>query len=264
MASLIPEMASHSILTNVHLPPGVPSTATVRDLLRFAFEECRWFQPAPDGLFEEDEDLDHGRISYSARIAHYDEVHSLCITDQKEQQYLMISTSSRTDFPFVGRITWCVSVDDPSTSGWLDTHLRQVLEVMRRVGSYLAQSGVYEDAQRKKQRFISLPDGFGTEQTSTLRDPSEGLTGLYWRNIFGPPFVRMFGDRLLFLPPSTVEDLGDGLVMVQPYELPTQAMTPEGDAAEERLITVLGPECFYDHARHRKPTRVPELTPPST
>jgi hypothetical protein len=41
-------------------------------------------------------------------------------------------------------------------------------------------------------------------------------------------------------------------------------MTPEGDASEQRLITVLGPECFYDHVHHRKPTRVPELTVPST
>jgi hypothetical protein len=38
-------------------------------------------------------------------------------------------------------------------------------------------------------------------------------------------------------------------------------MTPEGDAAEQRLITVLGPECFYDHEKHRKPTRVPDLSP---
>jgi hypothetical protein len=57
------------------------------------------------------------------------------------------------------------------------------------------------------------------------------------------------------------QELGDGRVLVQPYELPTQAMTPEGDAAEHRLITVLGPGCFYDHEQHRKPTRLPELLP---
>jgi hypothetical protein len=91
--------------------------------------------------------------------------------------------------------------------------------------------------------------------------PGEGLAGLFWRNFFGPPFTRLFGERLLSLPPGTHQDLGGGLVLVQPYEQPSQAMTPEGDAAEARLITVLGPECFYDHERHRKPTRLPVLTP---
>ncbi|QSQ20427.1 hypothetical protein JY651_34995 [Pyxidicoccus parkwayensis] len=135
---------------------------------------------------------------------------------------------------------------------------------MRLVGASLAQAGLSDDTYRKKERFIPNPDGFGTLQTFTLRDPSEGLTGLFWRNFFGPPFIRMFGERLKYLPPDTHRELGDGLVLVQPYALPTQAMTPDGDAAEQRLITVLGPECFYDHEHHRKPTRVPELSVSST
>jgi hypothetical protein len=101
----------------------------------------------------------------------------------------------------------------------------------------------------------------GSIETFTVRDPSEGLAGLYWRNFFGPPFVRMLGDRLQSLPPGTRRELGGDIVLVQPYERPTQAMTREGDAAEQRLITVLGPECFYDTEQHRKPTRVPELSP---
>jgi hypothetical protein len=46
---------------------------------------------------------------------------------------------------------------------------------------------------------------------------------------------------------------------VQPYELPTQAGTPEGEARERQIIAHLGPECFYDHERHLKPTRVLDL-----
>jgi hypothetical protein len=57
------------------------------------------------------------------------------------------------------------------------------------------------------------------------------------------------------------QEFGGDIVLVQSYALPTQAMTREGDAAEQRLITVLGPECFYDHQQHRKPTRVPRLSP---
>ncbi|MBZ4415421.1 hypothetical protein [Myxococcus sp. RHSTA-1-4] len=130
------------------------------------------------------------------------------------------------------------------------------------LGSHLVQTCLGEDLEHKQRRRIPAPDGVGSVRTSTVRDPSEGLAGLYWRNFFGPPFIRLFGDRLLSLPPDTVQQLGDGLVLVQPYALPTQAMTPEGDAAEERLITVLGPECFYDFQHHRKPTRLPDLSPP--
>ena len=77
-------------------------------------------------------------------------------------------------------------------------------------------------------------------------------------------FVRLFGERLLSLPPDTRQDVGDARRLVQPYPLPTQAMTPEGDAAEQRLITVLGPDCFYDHSTHRKPKGLPALPPPPT
>jgi hypothetical protein len=55
----------------------------------------------------------------------------------------------------------------------------------------------------------------------------------------------------------------EGIVLVQPYALPTQAMTPEGDAAEQQLVARLGPECFYDHARHLPPRRVPDLPGPA-
>ncbi|HYI01296.1 hypothetical protein [Hyalangium sp.] len=95
-----------------------------------------------------------------------------------------------------------------------------------------------------------------------MRDYSEGLAGLYWRTFLGAPFLRLFGDRLATLPADYRQELSDELVLVQPYELPTHASTPEGDARERQLISLLGPECFYDHERHLKPTRRPELGPP--
>ncbi|MFP2929244.1 hypothetical protein ACLESO_29390 [Pyxidicoccus sp. 3LG] len=131
---------------------------------------------------------------------------------------------------------------------------------MRLLGSPLAQTAQGEDLGRKTRRLVPLDDGGGLEEVHTVRDPSEGLAGLYWRNFFGPPFLRMFGDRISSLLPGTHQELGGDITLVQPYELPTQALTPEGDAAEERLITVLGPECFHDFRRHLKPTRVPELS----
>jgi hypothetical protein len=99
----------------------------------------------------------------------------------------------------------------------------------------------------------------GEIETFTVRDPSEGLAGLFWRNFYGPPFTRLFGERLASLPADIRQDLEGGITLVQPYALPSEAGTPEGDARERELIAQLGPECFYDHARHLKPTRLPEL-----
>ena len=130
---------------------------------------------------------------------------------------------------------------------------------MRLVGSPFAYSGLEEDVARKRSYWAPAPDGVGEIETFTVRDPSEGLAGLFWRNFYGPPFTRLFGERLASLPADTRQDLGGGITLVQPYELPTQAGTPEGEARERELIAHLGPECFYDHSRHLKPTRLPEL-----
>jgi hypothetical protein len=133
---------------------------------------------------------------------------------------------------------------------------------MSLMGSPLAQSAPEDDLSRKTERWVPLPGGLGQEQVLNVRGYSEGLAGLYWRNFFGAPFLRLFGDRLDTLPPECRQELSDELVLVQPYELPTQAGTPEGDARERQLISLLGPECFYDHQRHVKPARRPELGPP--
>jgi hypothetical protein len=71
----------------------------------------------------------------------------------------------------------------------------------------------------------------------------------------------MFGDRLATLPEDCRESLGDDLVLVQPYALPTEAGTEQGDARERALIEQLGPACFYDHERHTPPTHRPVLDP---
>ncbi len=249
------------ISTFIRLPPGIPSSDIVRELVHLAFREYRWFQPVHYGRAVMHGHLPPGATDYSGLLAYYEEFQSITITAQTERDFLMLMPSQGPEFPFVGKLVWATSLTEAKKAGWRDAHLRQVVEVMRLLGSPLAHTSTEEDLDRKTQRLVPLEDGEGQEEVSTVRDPSEGLAGLFWRNVFGPPFARMFGERLLALPPDTVRELGDGLTLVQPYALPTQAMTPEGDAAEARLITVLGPECFYDHQRHRKPTRVPDLSP---
>ncbi|HYO58659.1 hypothetical protein [Archangium sp.] len=128
---------------------------------------------------------------------------------------------------------------------------------MRLVQSPLAWCALKNDFERKTQRRV--PEDIGLRLTFTLRDYSEGLAGLFWRNFYGPPFIRMFGQRLDALPAECREPLGEDIVLVQPYELPTEADTEAGRARERELISLLGPECFYDHEHHTLPTRRPVL-----
>ncbi len=137
--------------------------------------------------------------------------------------------------------------------------MSQVAALMRFLNSPLAYTAVKDDLLSKTSRLIPAPDGVGQLETYTLRDYSEGLTGLFWRNFYGPLFAEFFGERLRSLPGEFKQELSDGITLVQPYELPTEAGTPEGMARERQIIAQLGPECFYDHEHHRKPTRVPEL-----
>ncbi|WPB74782.1 hypothetical protein KYC5002_37955 [Archangium violaceum] len=137
---------------------------------------------------------------------------------------------------------------------------------MRLVQSPLAFAGLETDLHGKQQRLVhkSIPTDTGkdftwSEEEFTVRDYSEGLPGLVWRNFYGPPFLRMFGERLDTLPTGSRQPFGEDIVLVQPYELPTEAGTEAGMARERELISLLGPECFYDHERRTLPTRRPVL-----
>jgi hypothetical protein len=64
---------------------------------------------------------------------------------------------------------------------------------MQLVRSPLAQAGSNQDLERKKWRLVLDPDELSATERYTVRDYSEGLAGLFWRNFFGPPFVQMLG-----------------------------------------------------------------------
>ncbi len=247
-----------SLNTRISLPPGPVSDAAVQEFLLLAFEEFRWFKPVRYGFFGLDERLESGASVHDILSSYYDERKAITVAARTDRDFFLIMTTKRDDPPFAGAITWVTSVTEAKNPGWRAAHLRQVAEVMRLVGSPFAYSSAEDDIERKTRRLVPCEDGFGHEHVFTVRDPSEGLAGLFWRNFYGPPFTRLFGERLATLPPDTRKELGSGIV-VQPYELPTQAVTPEGEARERELIAHLGPECFYDHERHLKPTRVPEL-----
>jgi hypothetical protein len=254
-------MATQSFDTFFSLPPGALSRAEVRDLFHRVFEQYRWFRPMRYGFANPHEPFDPDDSTYGALLDYYEEHQSITVAARTDRDFLLLAPATADAPPYTGRLLWVTSAKESTKASWRAAHLRQVAELMGLLRAPLVQACLAEDWERKKWRFIPCADGFGQERVFTVRDASEGLAGLFWRNVFGPPFVHLFGERLASLPPDTRQDLGEGLVLVQPYALPTQAGTPEGEAREHELITHLGPECFYDHTRHLKPSRLPQLAP---
>ncbi|MCY1082002.1 hypothetical protein [Archangium lansingense] len=248
--------------SNIDLPPDCPSSAVIREFLRLVFEKYRWFVPMRyEHVPSFEEQLDPDRIDYDALIATYEEHQSLCIAARTDSDFICIfpSTDDSRPYCYNGSILWRASAKWASKPDWRAAHVEQVAEIMRLVSSPLAQASLGEDVERKTRRMIPNEDGHGSTETFTLRNYSAGLSGLFWRNFFGPPFVRMFGGRLASLPEDCRKPLGEELVLVQPYELPTEAGTDQGNARERALIEQLGPECFYDHEHHTPPSRLPAL-----
>jgi hypothetical protein len=250
------------LTTFINLPPGRPSSGVVREFLRLVFENYRWFAPRRyEHVPSFEKQLDPGHIDYGALIATYEEHQSLCVAARTDSDFICIFPARDDSRPYSynGRIIWDASAKLASKPAWRAAHGEQVAEIMRLVNSPLAEASLGEDIERKTRRLIPAENGHGSIETFTLRNYSAGLSGLFWRNFFGPPFVRMFGECLASLPEDCRKPLGEELVLVQPYALPTEAGTEQGDARERALIEQLGPGCFYDHVHHTPPTRLPAL-----
>ncbi len=250
-------MSIQRLTTQLYLPPGIPTGGVIREFLQLAFEKYQWFSPARYGMAFLDGMIDPGHIDLDALQAFYEERKTLCVAAKTNRDFLLVFPSKPDDPPYTGKITWVTSARSASARKWRIAHGEQVAEVMRLVRSPLAMAALDADLERKTQRLV--PEGLGLKLTFMVRGYGEGLAGLFWRNFFGPPFVRMFGERLATLPEDCRQSLGEDLVLVQPYELPTEAGTEQGNARERALIEHLGPECFYDHERHTPPGRRPVL-----
>jgi hypothetical protein len=249
-----------SLKTRICLPEGLPSAERVHTFLKRVFEEYCWFQPRRYGVAVFDKRLDPKQIDYASLVEFYEDKRTLCVLAQTDRDYFLFHPAKPDVPPYTGGLTWVTPMRKANSSSWREGHMRQVAALMRLLDAPLAYAAWEDDLKPKRTRVIPGPNGFGWTEAYTLRDYSEGLTGLFWRNFYGPPFVQMFGERLDSLPGEYKQDLGDGIVLVQPYELPTHAGTPEAVERERQLIAHLGPECFYDHERHLKPTRVLDLS----
>jgi hypothetical protein len=87
------------------------------------------------------------------------------------------------------------------------------------------------------------------------RDVRQFLPGIYWLNVFGPPYRDLIGtERLLAAPAAAVNEIGSH-VIVQAYQ---DAEDWAGNQASRyALLAALGAEHFYDrnhpHRTHRAP-----------
>lgn len=71
------------------------------------------------------------------------------------------------------------------------------------------------------------------------------LRGLFWANLFGPEYVRMWGrEYLLRSPCRRTEELPDGGIALCLAESPLEAADPRYQEAKQRLYEYLGYEAF--------------------
>lgn len=82
-----------------------------------------------------------------------------------------------------------------------------------------------------------------------------GLPTLYWRNLFGRPYVQLFGrGRLASAPAHAVIERPWGYVLQLTPRPPDEASYPEYRAVRERVIDHLGRGAFgVERAQHRAP-----------
>ena len=252
--------------TEIGLPPGPLAAELVREILELVLRRYRWFEPRRYDSGALVKTIDPSRLDLAPLVAYYEERKKLCVAAKTDRDFIWFQPTRSTVHPYIGTFSGTTSISSTSKASWRAAHVEQVAELMRLVQSPLALAGLDTDLHGKQRRWVPkstpLDDGkefTWSEQVITVRDYSEGLPGLVWRNFYGPPFVRMFGERLDALPSECRKSLGEDLVLVQPYELPTEAGTEAGIARERELISLLGPECFYDHERLTLPTRRPVL-----
>lgn len=76
------------------------------------------------------------------------------------------------------------------------------------------------------------------------------LRDLYWANVFGPPYVELFGaDRLRTAPAAVTVELRPGYFYLQLTDGLSDLYTPDAlpgyRAARDTVKEHLGPDCFY-------------------
>ena len=238
--------------TYFELLPRPLSASTVRRFLEVTIGEYGWVVPAR-----------YGRLSTDNRVSAADPVAELLEFYEREGQLvtkgrggdLMISTPRGQPG---GYLVWFTNAASAVKASWLARHRSQMVTVAKLIESPLAYAGLQRVHSSKLLREIALEQG--SQAVPRLRGYQEGLLGLYWRNVLGPPFSSLIRDRLEALKDGgDVADLGGGYWFLQSYDWPTDALSDDGRLRERQLIEQLGDDLFYDMVNERPPTRRPRL-----
>jgi len=137
--------------------------------------------------------------------------------------------------------------------------IQRVLDLMAEL-SHFVGSGYglgHHDAERKAKGWVDeiLPGGRKAKTTITLKS-QEGLIDLWWANLFGPPYVDLFGEeRIQNCPAREVRKIGAKAYLVLTAPTPFDWSLQEARELQERAKRHLGLEAFFDRDNpSRKPS----------
>lgn len=78
------------------------------------------------------------------------------------------------------------------------------------------------------------------------RDASRALPGLYWLNVFGPPYRELIGDGSLRGTQALETRTVGTCVLSRLYDDPSRWSTPENRAVHDAVVREIGPQYFFD------------------
>ncbi len=111
-----------------------------------------------------------------------------------------------------------------------------------------------------------LQDALRTDDAQGMRalgrDMRCALPGLYWLNVFGPPYRRLIGDATLQSAPAAgAQPVGSSLVLTL-YDRPEDWTTFESRRRHQLALEHLGPRVFYDRNLPDAETIAPDFDLP--
>lgn len=250
-------MSARFVNTRFHLPPGPLATARAREALDVLWKHAALLPPFQHGHFGVlgPTPIDDPVTAIVEHLAAHGNV-MVFGSSGEEGAWISISPNSARRNTR-GAVAWHVPIDVARSDSWLELHRELMVRVSKILECPYAVASTELDNTAKTRRFITSEHA--TTEVSRVRGYHEGLVGLFWRNVFGPLFTDMIGDRLRTLPADVAEDLGDGYWFVQPYDRPELAGTEEGKRRETALIDAIGRDLFYDMAREQPAAHVPPL-----
>jgi hypothetical protein len=122
----------------------------------------------------------------------------------------------------------------------------QMSQVAKAEYGYLAT----ESDRRKKNLLIVSTESpttkgeFMTVENVIGDDPSKGVPGLYWLNLFGPEYSRWLGPKLKSIP-GMVENLRDESTLVRFCSSPEECESEDVLVRQRESINLLGEHKFF-------------------